>query len=170
MCASVDISYDDQRQVKLLSRVLLFVTPWTTAHQAPPSMGFSRQDYWSGVPSPSFGQPPRPGRRSKGMDVLPYVPSPSHLLIVSGIWPKARGQVAHLEKSVLVRLPAQTRAEGLKAGPGGKWSVSRWLCTATAQDSCSCLPHKPRVRKAPHFPTISISAAFILHTTCTQPL
>ena len=31
----------------------LFVTPWTVAHQAPPSMGFSRQEYWSGVPLPS---------------------------------------------------------------------------------------------------------------------
>ena len=37
-------------KVKLLSRVRLFTTPWTAAHQAPPSMGFSRQEYWSGVP------------------------------------------------------------------------------------------------------------------------
>ena len=35
------------------SRVQLCVTPWTTAYQAPPSMGFSRQEYWSGVPLPS---------------------------------------------------------------------------------------------------------------------
>ena len=40
-------------KVKSLSRVWLFATPWTAAHQAPPSMGFSRQEYWSGVPSPS---------------------------------------------------------------------------------------------------------------------
>ena len=40
-------------KVKLFSRVRLFATPWTAAHQAPPSMGFSRQEYWSGVPSPS---------------------------------------------------------------------------------------------------------------------
>ena len=40
-------------KVKLLSRVRLLVTPWTAAHQAPPPMGFSRQEYWSGVPSPS---------------------------------------------------------------------------------------------------------------------
>jgi len=38
---------------KTLSRVWLVATPWTTAYQAPPSMGFSRQEYWSGVPSPS---------------------------------------------------------------------------------------------------------------------
>ena len=38
---------------KLLSRVWLLATPWTAAHQAPPSMGFSRQEYWSGAPLPS---------------------------------------------------------------------------------------------------------------------
>ena len=41
-------------KVKLLSRVRLFMTPWTAAHQAPPSMGFSRQEYWSGVPLLQF--------------------------------------------------------------------------------------------------------------------
>ena len=40
-------------KVKSLSRVRLLATPWTAAFQAPPSMGFSRQGYWSGVPSPS---------------------------------------------------------------------------------------------------------------------
>ena len=39
--------------MKLLSCVRLLATPWTAAHQAPPSMGFSRQEYWSGVPLPS---------------------------------------------------------------------------------------------------------------------
>ena len=38
---------------KSLSRVRLLVTPWTAAYQAPPSMGFSRHEYWSGVPLPS---------------------------------------------------------------------------------------------------------------------
>ena len=40
-------------KVKSVSRVWLFVTPWTTAYQAPLSMGFSRQEYWSGLPLPS---------------------------------------------------------------------------------------------------------------------
>ena len=40
-------------EVKLLNRVRLFMTPWTAAYQAPPFMGFSRQEYWSGVPLPS---------------------------------------------------------------------------------------------------------------------
>ena len=40
-------------KVKSLSRVRLIATPWTATYQAPPSMGFSRQEYWSGVPLPS---------------------------------------------------------------------------------------------------------------------
>ena len=40
-------------KVKLLSRIQLLVSPWTAAYQAPPSMGFSRQEYWSEVPLPS---------------------------------------------------------------------------------------------------------------------
>ena len=47
-------------KVKLLSRVRLFATPRTVAYQAPPSMGFSRQEYWSGLPFPSPGDLPDP--------------------------------------------------------------------------------------------------------------
>ena len=46
--------------VKSLSHVWLFATPWTVAHQAPPSMGFSRQEYWSGLPFSSIGDLPNP--------------------------------------------------------------------------------------------------------------
>ena len=45
-------------KVKSLSRVRLLATPWTVAHQAPPSMGFSRQEYWRGVPLPSLLETP----------------------------------------------------------------------------------------------------------------
>ena len=48
-------------EVKPLSRAWLFATPWTVAHQAPTSMGFSRQEYWSGLPFPSLGNLPDPG-------------------------------------------------------------------------------------------------------------
>ena len=48
-------------KVKSLSRVRLFATPWTVAYQASPSMGFSRQEYWSGLPFPSPGHLPDPG-------------------------------------------------------------------------------------------------------------
>ena len=47
--------------VKSLSHVWFFATPWTVAHQAPPSMGFSRQEYWSGFPFPSPGDLPNLG-------------------------------------------------------------------------------------------------------------
>ena len=48
-------------EVKSLSRVRLFATPWTVAYQASPSMGFSRQEYWSGLPFPSPGKLSDPG-------------------------------------------------------------------------------------------------------------
>ena len=48
-------------EVKSFSRVRLFVTPWTVAYQAPLSMEFSRQEYWSGLPFPSPGDLPDPG-------------------------------------------------------------------------------------------------------------
>ena len=53
----------DIRKVKVqsLSRVRLFATPWTVAYQDPPSMGFSRQEYWSGLSFPSPGDLPNPG-------------------------------------------------------------------------------------------------------------
>ena len=48
-------------KVKSLSRVRLFATPWIVAYEASPSMGFSRQEYWSGLPFPSPGHLPDPG-------------------------------------------------------------------------------------------------------------
>ena len=51
----------ERKKVKSLSRVQLFATPWTVAYQAPPSMGFSWQEYWSGLPFPSPGDLPDPG-------------------------------------------------------------------------------------------------------------
>ena len=53
--------YRVQVKVKSLSRVRLFATPKTVTYQAPLSMGFSRQEYWSGLPFPSPGDLPNPG-------------------------------------------------------------------------------------------------------------
>ena len=65
-------------KVKSLSCVQLFATPWTVAHQALPSMGFSKQEYWSGLPFPSPGDLPDPGiePRSPALqaDALSYEP------------------------------------------------------------------------------------------------
>ena len=65
-------------KVMLLSHVRLFATPCTVAYQAPLSMGFSRQTYWSGVPLPSPGALPDPGIEPRSStlqaDALPSEP------------------------------------------------------------------------------------------------
>ena len=57
-------------KVKSLSSVRLLATPWTAAHQAPPSMGFSRQEYWSGVPLPSPSLYSKSSFKKKNMGFL----------------------------------------------------------------------------------------------------
>ena len=63
--------------MKWLSRVRLYATPWTVAYQAP-SMGFSKQEYWSGLPFPSPGDLPNPGIEPGSLalqaDALPSEP------------------------------------------------------------------------------------------------
>ena len=51
----------ERKKVRSLSRVQLFATPWTVAYQAPPSMEFSRQEYWRGLSFPSPGDLPDSG-------------------------------------------------------------------------------------------------------------
>ena len=69
---------DIKVKVKPLSRVRLFATSWTVDYQAPPSMEFSRQEYWSGLPFSSPGDLPNPGiePRSPALqaDALPSEP------------------------------------------------------------------------------------------------
>ena len=57
-------------KVKSLSLVRLFVTLWTVAHQAPLSMGFSSQEYWSGLPFPPPGDLPDPGIKAVSLASL----------------------------------------------------------------------------------------------------
>ena len=54
-------------EVKSLSHIQLFVTPWSVAQQAPLSMGFFRQEYWSGLPFPSPGDLPNPGIKPRSL-------------------------------------------------------------------------------------------------------
>ena len=61
MAKWLSYTYKVNVKVKLLSHVRLFATPWTIAQQAPPSMGFSRQEHWSGLPFLSPGDLPNPG-------------------------------------------------------------------------------------------------------------
>ena len=105
------LSHKVKVKVKSLSRVRLFATPWTVAYQAPPSMGFSRQEYWSGLPFPSPEDPPNPGIKPRSPTLLvdaltskpPGKPTPSHkgnprilewvaYTFSSGSsWPRSRG-------------------------------------------------------------------------------
>ena len=68
----------ERKKVKWLSRVRLFATPWTVAYQTPPSIGFSRQEYWSGLPFPSLGDLLNPGTEPRSptlqADSLPSEP------------------------------------------------------------------------------------------------
>ena len=65
-------------KVKSLIRIWLCATPWTVAHQTPPSMGFPRQEYWNGLPFPSPGDLPNPGIKPRSpalqADALPSEP------------------------------------------------------------------------------------------------
>ena len=74
-CPEVEVKWSE---VKSLSRVRLFATPWTVAYQAPPSMGFSRQECWSGLPFPSPGDLLVPGIKPRSpalrADALPSEP------------------------------------------------------------------------------------------------
>ena len=72
-------------KVKSLSCVQLFSTLWSVAHQAPPSMGFSRQEYWRGLPFPSPGDLPdpgiKPGSPALQTDALPSEPPGKHTIL-----------------------------------------------------------------------------------------
>ena len=68
-----------QHNIPVLSNVWLFVTPWTVACQAPLSMGFSRQEYWNGLPFPTPGYLPNPGIEPEA-PAVPALQSDSLLL------------------------------------------------------------------------------------------
>ena len=84
-------------EVKSFSRVQLFATPWTVAHQAPPSMEFSRQEYWSGLPFPSPGDLPNPGIEARSTalqeDSLPTEPPGSPRILEWVAYPFSSGSL-----------------------------------------------------------------------------
>ena len=59
-----------EKKVKSLSSVQRFATPWTVAYQVPLSVGFSRQEYWSGLPFPSPGDLPDPGIKLESLALV----------------------------------------------------------------------------------------------------
>ena len=80
-------SWNWKLKVKSLSRVRLFATSWTVAHQAPPSMGLSSQEYWSGLPFPSPEDLPDPGTEPRSpaseADALTSEPPGKHNWVTS---------------------------------------------------------------------------------------
>ena len=78
------MQYLEGRKVKSLSHIRLFGIPWTVAYQTPPSMGFSRQKYWSGVPFSSPGYLSDPGIKLSSptlqADTLPSEPPAKPML------------------------------------------------------------------------------------------
>ena len=95
-------------KVKSLSRVRLFVTPWTAAHQAPLPMGFSRQEYWGGVPLPSpwerisrykYWQNPNQRTLSYSSNTSDTVPG--NVLLLNGSFTAAAREISFIQQSNL---------------------------------------------------------------------
>ena len=149
--------------MKLLSCVRLSATPWTVAYQAPQSMEFSRQEYWSGLPFPSPGDLPNPGMEPGSPTLqagaLPSEPpgktkdlvlrvSPSSTGLPSTVkeWKKRRGHTRIVSKTLPRRLEGILNLNSAARGPGPH---TRGPFCAT-----SLLPpgyqgtHHPRVRLA----------------------
>ena len=83
--------------VKLLSRVRLFAIPWTVAYQAPPSMEFSREEFWSGLPFPSPGDLPDSG-------IEPRFPALQADALPSELPAPTLSYSLHLQSALLLRL------------------------------------------------------------------
>ena len=83
-------------QVQSLIRVWLFATPWTVAYQAPLSMEFSRQEYWSGLPLPSPGDLPNPG-------VEPWCPALQADVLPSELPGKPKDQIVEIKRLLLLK-------------------------------------------------------------------
>ena len=89
-------------KVKSLSRVRLLAAPWTAAYQAPPSVGFSRQEYWSGVPLPS----PSPWNSMKAgvcsdpsnisTDLMPRLWNTDWMNAIQSLWKKTLGELFYI--------------------------------------------------------------------------
>ena len=93
--------------MKSLSRVRFFATLWTVAHQAPQSMGFSRQEYWSGLPFPSPGHLPDPG-------IKPKSPTLQADALTSEPPGKPMAESEEELKSLLMKVKVESEKVGLK--------------------------------------------------------
>ena len=135
-------------EVKSLSRVQLSATPWTSTHQAPPSLGFSRQEHWIGLPFPS------PMRESEVAQPRPTLSNPMHRSLpgssVHGIF-QARvlewGAIATVCKFVVQLVESACNAGDLDSIPGLEKSPGEGNGSPL---QCSCLknPMDPETWRA----------------------
>ena len=130
-------------KVKSLSHVRLFATPRNVAYQAPPSMEFFRQEYWSGLPFPSPGDLPDPGMNPG----VPHCRQTLHRLSLQG---KISSGEILLKPSTHCTSPKHlSHASNL-----GCWSVSPWIiymsrcCSLEISHPC-LLPQSPKVCSVP---------------------
>ena len=101
------------------SRVQLFVTPWTVAHQTPLSMGFSRQEYWGGLPCSPSGDPPDSGLNRRLLSLLHW--QVDSLPLVPPRKPEQFWYTGKMTTSVLVVF-----CKVVQPTYGGSWSGGRW--------------------------------------------
>ena len=100
--------------MKLLSRVQLFATPGTVTYEAPPSMGFSRQEYWSGLPFHSPGDLPDPGMEAGSPALQPgALPSESSGATLCSLSSVISSGALLTHVCFVLTLVLQGRAEGL---------------------------------------------------------
>ena len=113
----------ERKKVKLLSLVQLFATPWTVAFQDPLSMGFSRQEYWSGLPFPSPGYLPNPeiepGSPALHADTLSSEPLAGSEEELKGLLMKVKEES---EKVDLLKLNIQ-KTKIMASGPITSWQI-----------------------------------------------
>ena len=121
-------------ELKSLSRVRLLATPWTVAYQSPPSMGFSRQEYWSGLPFPSPGGLPNPG-------IEPGSPALQADALPSAPPGKPCSQVG-ISNCQLVTENQRVRTPALLAAPQGTGSQLTCLWRLLAQQLLSPWDHR----------------------------
>ena len=165
--------------MKSISRIRLFATPWTVAHQAPPSMGFSRQGYWTGLPFPSPGDLPdpgiEPGSPTLQADALPSEPpgkpcdgeadGKAHWYLRG---PPFLGEKARLRE---VRSLAQGHPAGngkchtLGRPEGGTCEATTWPCRVGIQ--ASCCGYEPACTRGSRLPGAPTCAASPSHMGCS---
>ena len=112
--------------VKLLSHVWLFATPWAIASQAPPFMGFPRQEYWSGLPFPSPEESSRPKDQTQVSCIAGILYGLSH-----------RGIPPLWDMSQSNRCFWQNLEDGAKQGDMAK-KYSQEACSLTQKICCCC--------------------------------